>query len=260
MKKNLFAALGTLILFTIFYTPSVFALGFGVQANYWIPTFNGDLRVDKNGITGTEIDIKNDLGVGNENIPGAEAFFSMGNHEIRLSYSRIDLSGAKTLGKDIVFDGKTYDAAAYVESDLKVNMIDFAYQYKFLNFENILAGFSIGIIGQLKYLDGEARLHSTTMGPTFDNKENLHVPIPMIGLGAKIGILAGILEARAKFAGMGYSGSFFYDALADISLTPFPFLSLHGGYRAMSLKIDNVSDIYAKMDFYGPYAGLAISF
>jgi hypothetical protein len=82
----------------------------------------------------------------------------------------------------------------------------------------------------------------------------------MIGLGVNVGILADILEARAKITGMGYSGSFFYDAMVDISLTPVPFLNIHGGYRAMSLKIDDVSDIYAKMDFYGPYAGLAISF
>ena len=82
----------------------------------------------------------------------------------------------------------------------------------------------------------------------------------MIGVGVNIGLLANILEARAKVTGMGYSGSFFYDAMADLSVTPFPFLNIHGGYRAMSVKIDNISDIYVKMDFYGPYVGLAVSF
>ena len=149
---------------------------------------------------------------------------------------------------------------AYVESELTMNMIDFEYQYKLLNFKNILAGLSIGIIGKVKYFDGDVRIHSPTLGPAYDDKENIHVPIPMVGVGAKIGLLANILEARAKFVGMGYSNSFFYDGLADISFTPFPFLNIHGGYRAMSVKIDNVSDVYAKMDFYGPYVGLAISF
>jgi outer membrane protein len=260
MKKNLFAVLGTLGLMTIFFAPSVYALGFGAHAEYWIPTFKGDLRVDKDGIAGTEIDIKNDLGVSNENFPGVEAFFSMGNHEISLSYSFISLSGAQNIGKTIVFNGDTYNVNAYVESDLKTSMFDFEYQYKFLNLENILAGFSLGIIGKVKYLDGEVRMHSTTFGSAYDNQEDIHVPIPMIGLGVNVGLLANILAARAKFVGMGYSGSFFYDAMAELSLTPFPFLNIHGGYRAMSLKIDDVSDIYAKMDFYGPYAGLAISF
>jgi outer membrane protein len=256
MKKNLFAVLGTIVLMTIFFAPSVYALGFGAHAEYWIPTFKGDLRVDKDGVPGTEIDIKNDLGVSNENFPGVEAFFSMGNHEIRLSYSFISLSGAQNIGKTIVFNGDTYNYNAYVESDLKTSMFDFEYQYKFLNLENILAGFSLGIIGKVKYLDGEARMNSSV----YDNKKDIHIPIPMIGLGVNVGLLANILAARAKFVGMGYSGSFFYDAMAELSLTPFPFLNIHGGYRAMSLKIDDVSDIYAKMDFYGPYGGLAISF
>ena len=132
MKKNLFAVPGTLVLMTIFFTPSVYALGFGAHAEYWIPTFKGDLRVDGNGVEGTEINLNNDLGISNENFPGVEAFFGVGNHELRLMNSSV-----------------------------------------------------------------------------YDNKKDIHVPIPMIGLGAKIGLLANILEARAKFVGMGYSGSFF---------------------------------------------------
>jgi hypothetical protein len=139
-------------------------------------------------------------------------------------------------------------------------MIDLEYQYKLLNFKNILAGLSIGIIAKVKYLDSEVRIHSSSPGSVYDTQKDIGVPIPMIGVGAKIGLLANILEARAKFVGMGYSDNFFYDGLADISFTPFPFLNIHGGYRAMSVKIDNISDVYAKMDFYGPYVGLAISF
>jgi outer membrane protein len=260
MKKNLFATLGTLILMLTFYAPSVFALGFGARADYWIPSFKGDLRVDDNGVVGTEINLKDDLGVSNDNIPGAEAYFAIGDHEISLAYSRVNLSGAKNIEKNIVFNGEIYFMTSYVESELTANMIDLEYQYKLLNFKNILAGLSIGIIAKVKYFDGEVRIHSATLGPEYDTNKDLHVPIPMIGVGAKIGLLANILEARAKVTGMGYSGNFFYDAQADIAVTPFPFLNIHGGYRAMSLKIDNVSDIYAKMDFIGPYAGLAISF
>ena len=257
MKKNLFTVLGTLILFTIFYAPSVFALEFGARAEYWIPTFDGDLRVDKNGVTGTDINLQNDLGIGNENIPGVEAFFGIGNHEISLSYSQVDLSGAQNINKNIVFDGKTYNASAYVESELKTSMIDFEYQYKLLNIKNILAGLSIGIIGKVKYFDGEVKMNSSATG---NNEENIHVPIPMIGLGAKIGLLANILEARAKFTGMGYSGSFFYDGMADISVTPFPFLNIFGGYRAMSLKIDNVKRYLRQNGFLRSLRGLGYQF
>jgi outer membrane protein len=260
MKKNLFATLGILILLTVFYVPSVFALGFGVRADYWIPTFTGDLRVDGSGSPGTPINIKDDLGISSDNIPGVEAYFGIGNHEITLAYSRLNISGAKNIEKKIVFNGDTYQMNAYVESELTTNMIDLEYQYKLLNFKNILAGLSIGIIAKVKYLDSEVRIHSSSAGSIYDTQKDIQVPIPMVGAGVKIGLLANILEARAKFVGMGYSDNFFYDGLADISFTPFPFLNIHGGYRAMSVKIDNVSNVYAKMDFYGPYAGLAVSF
>ena len=256
MKKNLFAAFGILVLLTIFYVPSVSALGFGAQAEYWIPTFKGDLRVDNNGVPGTEINLKDDLDVSNDNIPGVEAYFGIGNHEITLSYSQVNLSGANNINKEIKFNGDTYSKNTYVESELKTSMIDLEYQYKILNFKNILAGLSFGIIGKVKYFDGDLRIHSSE----YDTQKDIHIPIPMIGVGAKIGLLANILEARGKIVGMGYSGSFFYDAMADISVTPIPFLNIHGGYRAMSVKLDNVSDVYAKMDFYGPYVGLLISF
>ena len=184
----------------------------------------------------------------------------MGNHAFRFSYLQINISGAQNIGKEIIFNGDTYNINAYVESELKTNMFDLEYQYKFLNLENILAGFSLGIIGKVKYLNGEVRVRSTTLGSQYDNQEDINIPIPMLGLGVNIGLLANILEARAKFAGMAYSGSFCYDGLADISFTPFPFLNIHGGYRVMSIKVDDVNDIYTQMDFYGPYAGLAVSF
>ncbi len=256
MKKNFIAALATLSVMIIFCAPSVYALGFGAQARVWIPTFEGELRVDDGSVTGTEMDLQDDLGIDDEYFPGAEAFFGIGDHEITVSFSQIDLSGSKKISKDITFNGDTYPAGTNVDSELTTSMIDLEYQYKFLNLENILAGFSLGLIAKVKFFDGEFNLSSSAV----ESREDIQVPVPMLGLGAKIGILADVLEARAKVAGIGYDGSYSYDASADISVNPFPFLNIYGGYRIMSLKIDDVEDIYTKMDFYGPYAGLAITF
>jgi hypothetical protein len=101
MKKNLFVTVGTLILLTIVCAPSAFAFGFGVSADYWIPTFKGDLRVDGDGVTGDEINLKDDLGISNDNIAGAEAYFGIGNHEITLAYSLVNFSGNKAITKGL---------------------------------------------------------------------------------------------------------------------------------------------------------------
>jgi hypothetical protein len=57
---------------------------------------------------------------------------------------------------------------------------------------------------------------------------------------------------------MGYSGNYIYEALADISVTPFAFVDIHGGYKIIGVKVDDVSDVTSKTTFQGPYVALTI--
>jgi len=233
------------VLFSVFsflfiYSAPASAVEAGARVFYWFPSLKGDLKVDADGVTGTQFSIKDDLDIGNKNIPSVEAYIGGGRHHAGLAYSQVDFSGSKVLTRNIVFNGQTYAMGTNVESDLKLKMLDLEYQYDAVNLENVLAGFSIGVIGKVKYLDGEARLFSSAAG---EKKETFGIPVPMVGIGVHAGLLANILEARAKFTGIGYSGNRFYDALAEISYTPFPFMDIHGGYRYMKLKVDNVSDV-----------------
>jgi outer membrane protein len=261
MKKMNLNVVGALALFIFLLVTSLpsYAFELGARGYYWWPDFSAKVRVDKNSIIGTTVDAEDDLGMDDESYPSIEAFFGLGNHHLSLMYTKADYSGAKNISRPIVFNGQTYTADAYVESDLEFQMLDFEYQYDLLDLENILAGFSLGVIAKIKYIEGEARLKSTS--PTYyDESETFKVPVPMLGLGLHLGILADILEARVKAAGIAYSGNTFYDAQADISLTPFPFVDIHAGYRIMKLDVDDISDVYADIEFKGPYAGLTISF
>jgi len=134
-------------------------------------------------------------------------------------------------------------------------MIDAEYQMDLIDLKNILAGFSIGAIGKIKYFDGQAKLNSAAQGET---SQSFRFAIPMVGVGANIGILANLLEARAKFTAMGYSGNFVYEGLADVSLTPFPFVDIHGGYKVIGVKVDGISDVTANTRFQGPFVALTV--
>lgn len=257
--KPVLIALAT-FLCLVGFVSNGYSLEFGARAYYWFPGLTADMKVDQDGTAGTDIDLKDDLGIDNESFPSVEAFAGMGKHHFSLIYTQVNYSGSKTITKPITFKGKTFATGALVESDLKTRMLDMEYQYDILNLENILAGFSVGVIGKIKYLDGEAQLKSATPGSVHDQTEKFALPIPMVGAGAHLGLLANILEARAKVTGMAYGGSTFYDAMADISLTPFPFMDIHGSYRIMKLKVDNVSNVYADMEFSGPYVGLTVGF
>ena len=258
MRERKCETFGVIIAVVFFLSCAVSAQAFevGARGYYWWPDFSADLRVDNDSTKGTTIDAEDDLGMDDESYPSVEVFGGVGNHHISVMYTKADYSGDKDISRNIVFNGRNYTIGTNVKSDLEFTMIDVEYQYDVVDLENVLAGFSIGIIGKIKYLEGEASLK----GGGFDESESFEAPIPMLGLGVHVGILADILEARAKIAGIGYSGNKFYEGQADISLTPFPFLDIYAGYKIMKLDVDDISDVYADIEFKGPYVGLAVSF
>lgn len=253
--KKISTALVLCCMILFLFATAVQALEFGVRGYYWFARVSGDLGSGVDGSGFTKLSIKDDLGIENENLPSAEAFIGAGKHHLSLMYTPLDYTGDAVLSKPVSFKGSTYPAGSAAHSEFKATMLDLDYQYDIVNLENVLAGFSIGPIIKVKLLDGDVKL--STAG--IDNKETFTYPLPMLGLGAHIGILANILEARAKATAMGYSGNYIYDVMADISYTPFPFLDIHGGYRYMKVKYDD-QDTYINTDFSGPYVALTIGY
>ncbi len=234
---------------------SSLAFDVGVRGYYWFPTLDGTVKVDEAGVVGTDIDFEQDLGIEDEDYPSFEIFLGSGNHHLSLAYTGIDYSGSKTLTRSIIFNGQTYSASSQVSSSIEYDMLDICYQYDFVNLENILAGFSLGGVLQVKYLDGKVSLKTTGI----DEKEDFTIPVPMLGLNLHIGILADVLEARVRGTGIGYSGDVMYEALAEVSWTPFPFMDIHGGYKTFVTDIDE-DDVMFDYDMSGAFVGLTLSF
>ena len=232
---------------------SVNAFELGVRGYYWLPELDGEVKVDESGITGTTIDFGDDLGMDDEEYPIVEAFVGLGDHHISVSAMQVDYSGSKTLSTNIIFKGETFTTD--VASSLKYDMIDAEYQYDLIDLENILAGFSIGVIGKVKWVDGEVEIKSAIETA----KETFTAPIPMVGAGVHVGLIADLLEVRVKGTGIGYSGNMLYDVMGDISLTPFPLVDIHGGYRIIHLDVD-VDDVELKYDMSGPYVAVTVGF
>jgi outer membrane protein len=253
MKKICLALF--LFLAVLFVPVSSMALEVGARGHYWFPSLDGTVQVDEAGIVGDTIDFDKDLGIDDEDYPSVEAFVGLGNHHLSLTYTGIDYSGKKMLTRDIDFAGETYSVGDLVTSSIEYTMIDFHYQYDLLDLENILAGFSLGGVLQVKYLDGEVSLKTTGI----DEEEDFTLPIPMLGVNLHLGILADILEARLKGTAIGYSGNTMYELMADISWTPFPFMDIHGGYKTFVIDIDE-DDVVFDYDMSGPYVAVTVSF
>jgi len=215
MKKTYLAL--SLLLVALLLPAASSAFELGARGYYWFPSLDGNVKVDEAASIGDTINFEKDLGVKDENYPSFEVFLGGGRHHLSLTYTNIDYSGRNTLTEDIIFNGETYTATSLVESSIEYKMMDLLYQYDFLNLENVLAGFSLGVVLQVKYLDGEVGLKTTGI----DEKEDFTLPIPMIGLNLHIGMLADVLEARLRGTAIGYAGNAIYELIYHG--LPFPF-------------------------------------
>ena len=255
MKRSRRMAVLFAMALLFFNTMPAAAFEIGARALYWFPAFKADMKVSGAGLAGDNLNLRDDLGVGNSSSPSFEAFGGMGRHSLSLAYTPMDYSGSALLGRQITFNGQTFAAGSSVDTDLKLRMVDLEYRYTLLDAENILAGFSLGAIGKIKYLDGEAKLSSAGKVAS----DTIRLPVPMVGLGARIGILFRIIEARMKVTGIAYPDNYLYEGTADLAFTPFPFLDITAGYRATRMRIDR-NDTFLNSEFAGPYVGLTVGF
>lgn len=226
----------------------------GARGTYWFPKLTGSAQTNATG--DTRFDFKDTLGVKDENIPSGEAFLRLGNTTLRVGYAQFSFDGDKELARAVVFNGTTYSASDNVISSLDMKMLDGEVQYDFLRPDVGVAGFNIGLLLKVKYVDGKVELRSVSQGPTL---KDFKAPIPMVGAAAGIGLLKDMVRVDARAAGIAYSGNHLYDADAYASFAPLPFVRIQGGYRYIDLKIDQ-DDTLASFKLSGPYVGAQLSF
>ena len=244
-------AAGVLLLAGSAFAASGFEVG--ARGAYWFPKLSGSAQTDATG--DTRFDFKDTLGVGDENIPFGEAFVRLGNTTLRVGYTQIKFDGDKVLTQTVVFNGTTFSVDNNVISRLDMKMLDGEVQYDFLRPDVGVAGFNIGLLLKVKYVDGRVELRS---GTTVELKD-FKAPIPMIGAAGGVGFLKDMVRVDARAAGIAYSGNHLYDADAYASFAPLPFFRIQGGYRYIDLKIDKDGTL-ASFKLSGPYLGAQLSF
>ncbi|MFH1355426.1 MAG: hypothetical protein ABIH19_04690, partial [Candidatus Omnitrophota bacterium] len=78
------------------------------EGRYWITDLDAKAQVDAAGIGGTRLDLKSDLGIGDEDFPEGRVTLNLGSAKWRFAYMQVDYSGNQNLNQTITFKGKTY--------------------------------------------------------------------------------------------------------------------------------------------------------
>jgi hypothetical protein len=233
----------------------VSAFELGIRGNYWFPKLSGEVRADNAGVVGTELDLKDDLHMDSNSYPVIEVFSGIGKHHLSLAFYHLDYDGDTVLTKDINFNGELFHANERVISNLKYDNYDVIYRYDLIDLENLLAGGSLGLVARMTVFDGSASIASAAV----TTRENFTAPIPMVGANFHVGLLKDLIELRVLVSGVEYRDNTAFDGQAEISLTPFPFLDIHGGYRFLKIDVDQ-DDVKLDFDNSGLYVALTLSF
>jgi len=227
----------------------------GARGAYWIPKLTGEAQTTTNGVPDTRFDVKDTLGMEDENIPFGEAFLRFGRTTLRVGYTQLSFDGNKTLTETITFNGQTFLVSDNVVSKLDLKMIDGELQVDLFRPDLGLANLNLGLILKVKYVDGEVELRNALRTETEDFK----TPFPMVGAAAGVGALGDMIRVDARATGIAYSGNHLYDVDACASFAPLPFVRIQGGYRYIDLEIDE-DDTLVSFRLSGPYVGAQLSF
>jgi hypothetical protein len=230
-------------------------IGAGIRGMYWFPDLSATAQTIIAGMPETKFDLKDDLGMEDENFLSGEAFLRLGRVHCRIGYTKISYDGSEMLSQEIEFNGQVFPVGDNVVSSLDLKMLDAEIQVDILRPDFVGSRFYLGLIGKVKYVDLDLEIASTAL----TEKEGFRVPVPMVGLAMGAGFLNDALRFDARVSGMAYSANYLYEVDAFASLAPFPYLRVQGGYRYIDLKVDE-DDLLADIDLKGPYVGAQLSF
>ncbi len=182
-------------------SPAIADSGFeiGGRGTYWFPKIDAQVQTFSGGVATPEFDVKNDLGIKDENFPSGEVFVRFGRVTIRAGYTPVKFDGSARLTRSIVFNGTTYDVNDNVTSHLEAKMIDGEIQVDLLRPDMAVASFNLGLLAKVKYVDGEVEIQSATAGT---EKRDFSAPVPMVGLAAGAGFLKNMIRVDVRAAGM----------------------------------------------------------
>lgn len=250
------------ILVMIVFTPCIaFAqkdVTIELEGRYWFTELQGKIKVtDSNGI-GTDIDLKDDLGIKDEGIPELRLTWYPGKKsKIWAAYAQVGYEGDENIQKTIEFNGVTYPLAARVTTDVDIQYLNLAWAWQFINIDN--GFFKLGTLLEAKVLWVKASLEAPDLSPPVKESDKFVFGLPTLGVALDFNPHR-MLNIYAQGSGL-YAGSYgyLYDAEIGIKLIPIKILSIVGGYRIMQFRAEHDDD-YAKVKLQGPFVGVTVRF
>jgi outer membrane protein len=178
---------------------------------------------------------------------------------IKVQRTIMDTYGETTLNSQYSFGDEIYAGNTDVLTDVQLTATDFILYYEL--FDNDLISFDVGV--NTKYIDGEL-LVTEKDDASHSSREAFSGPVPMLYSRLAIGIPFSGFGAFAEGSFLSiddhtlsdYQAALTYSLMENLAID----VTFQLGYRAVTLELDDLDDIYSDLDFKGVYAGLEVHF
>lgn len=249
-------ALALVALFCLLASPVSADESFSLKAAYLTLNPSGDVAVAGGGMTGSSLDIEDDLGLDDEAGYFAEMAFQWGAFRLFAAYLPISFSGDSQLTRDIDFRGETFVLGSRVESDVTIDIYEAGLAWFLVNIDDMPVRVQFGPELAIKYVDARIKLQDKSQALRED--ESIGVPVPTLGARARIA-LGDSLGVVGRVGYMEYNDNSFLDVDVQVEFSPLPLVGVFAGYRHLDLDVDE-NDVYIDAAFAGPYAGALVRF
>lgn len=219
-------------------------LGLYVGYQYWLSEADGSVGVDDD-----EVDF-------DWSSEGQNSFYAALEHPIPLVPNLLirynELSGSDNVDDLSAFDVFTLEGRV----DLNLDNTDFVFYWELLdNWLNLDLGLNIKYVNGK--LSGEDRDGNT-------DRISITAPIPMLYVAPRFKLPLTGLSIGGDASVLWIGDYKIFDGRADVRYlfvdNPIIDVGVELGYRYATVDVDDVSDFYGDIDFYGPYLGLMIHF
>jgi len=236
------------------------------KARRWQAEITGDIRVDDNGVGGSNLDVDSTLGLDDkEDFDEFQATLGLPLlGKFNFQYLTGDYTGSRVLSSDITYAGTTYTASSEIHTMLDFKSYTLLWQVGASTPGIMGASVGAGGLAGLKYFQIE-----TTVDDDFGNHQdvNIRAPVPVVGAYVRTG-LASFLTLEAQVHGLKVPGSIgqgltgmFYDATVAIDAKISTFYA-GIGYRIFhfEVKYENGEDVDANVEMKGIFFEVGLSF
>lgn len=228
-------------------------LPISVEARYFMPHMNMNVKSDKIFYNGGDVSLKDNLGFGNDKAP--ELIFRY--KRFTADYFTVHGTGDTNISGSnyLTFEGKSYSGNVHSKSDL--HYLKLQVTNPIVNVLGSGVDWSYGLTGV--YWKGSVDGTESGTGNYISESKSFGAPIPTLGVGAHASLLD-VLLFRVHLSGMTFGGhGHLYDLEAGVRYNPLDLLSISLGYRKIHAKLKHGDDS-GTLDIDGPYAGLRFDF